>query len=621
MADDRELNILVKAKDLASSTLDSVKKSVTGMSDKAKEGMNIVAGAALGMGVAVAAGAYKTIQAFNESERASLMLENTFKSMPALAGQTTDSIYALAKALQAKTAAEDDSIVKGAALLGTFPATKEQIEGLLPLIVDYSRKFGVDMASASLQVGKAMMGQVAALQRNGVTIDENLYKTDKYRAIVEALQTQVGGFAESEAKTFQGQLIQWKNRISDLSETIGEWITNKLKPGLETLTKWTEEIKKLVDGTTKLNPQVKTILETIGTFIATVLGATLGIKALMMAIGAAGAVFAFFTSPIGLVVLALGILAAILRYFHVDLETLKNRFLELYSHISGFLNPVLEFLKNAFMGLVNAVMTHLWPALQNLWNAMQPLMPIFKVLAAILAGVVVAAIAILVLALRAIVEVLTVVINAIAAFTNWVVAKWNEHAIEIKAIWEGIVRYFRGVWEVITGIFDAVWTAIRTIFKAFWQAFNGDWTGAWETLKEGTRRILEDYKKIFHGAIEAIKGMFQGIKEAFKASINWVIDGINRLGEFEIHIPFTKIRYKIDIPNIPKLAEGGIITKPTLALVGERGPEAVVPLSKTISPVVNIHFYGSISVASDYDVDRLAKRLGRQMELANMGVY
>jgi hypothetical protein len=32
--------------------------------------------------------------------------------------------------------------------------------------------------------------------------------------------------------------------------------------------------------------------------------------------------------------------------------------------------------------------------------------------------------------------------------------------------------------------------------------------------------------------------------------------------------------------GIPRMAEGGIVTKPTLALIGEAGPEAVVPLSK-----------------------------------------
>jgi phage-related minor tail protein len=34
------------------------------------------------------------------------------------------------------------------------------------------------------------------------------------------------------------------------------------------------------------------------------------------------------------------------------------------------------------------------------------------------------------------------------------------------------------------------------------------------------------------------------------------------------------------VPKIPMLAEGGIVTRPTLAMIGERGPEAVVPLSR-----------------------------------------
>jgi len=32
--------------------------------------------------------------------------------------------------------------------------------------------------------------------------------------------------------------------------------------------------------------------------------------------------------------------------------------------------------------------------------------------------------------------------------------------------------------------------------------------------------------------------------------------------------------------NIPKMATGGVVTRPTLAMIGEKGPEAVVPLNK-----------------------------------------
>ena len=40
----------------------------------------------------------------------------------------------------------------------------------------------------------------------------------------------------------------------------------------------------------------------------------------------------------------------------------------------------------------------------------------------------------------------------------------------------------------------------------------------------------------------------------------------------------------ISVPNIPYLAEGGIVTGPTLAMIGESGPEAVIPLTaKTVA--------------------------------------
>jgi hypothetical protein len=37
--------------------------------------------------------------------------------------------------------------------------------------------------------------------------------------------------------------------------------------------------------------------------------------------------------------------------------------------------------------------------------------------------------------------------------------------------------------------------------------------------------------------------------------------------------------FTITVPQIPRLATGGIVTEPTLALIGEAGPEAVLPLT------------------------------------------
>lgn len=57
------------------------------------------------------------------------------------------------------------------------------------------------------------------------------------------------------------------------------------------------------------------------------------------------------------------------------------------------------------------------------------------------------------------------------------------------------------------------------------------------------------------------------------------------------------------IPDIPKLANGGIVNKPTLSLIGEAGPEAVIPLSKMGNlgggTTVHIHVAGSVISQGD----------------------
>jgi SLT domain-containing protein len=77
--------------------------------------------------------------------------------------------------------------------------------------------------------------------------------------------------------------------------------------------------------------------------------------------------------------------------------------------------------------------------------------------------------------------------------------------------------------------------------------------------------------------------MWDGITQAFKAAINWIIDGWNRLAfaipGFDLG-PVHFDGFRLDIPDIPRLAAGGIVTRPTLALIGEAGPEAVIPLGR-----------------------------------------
>jgi hypothetical protein len=96
-------------------------------------------------------------------------------------------------------------------------------------------------------------------------------------------------------------------------------------------------------------------------------------------------------------------------------------------------------------------------------------------------------------------------------------------------------------------------------------------------------------------------GMWDGISGAFKSTINLMIGWWNNLS-FSVDIP-DKIpglpdSFTISTPNIPYLADGGIVTRATLAVIGEAGPEAVVPLDRLGGGGINVEISGGTFVGA-----------------------
>jgi hypothetical protein len=207
----------------------------------------------------LAVGLFKAAQASEEANLAVVKLENSLKNNPRLVGETSDAFIELADSIQDKTAADGDAIVAGQAMLATFRVTGDQIRELTPLVVDYARKFGTDLVSANAAVGKALDGSVGALKRNGVSIDETLFKTDRYAAVQKALAEQVGGFAEAEGKTFAGSLERLNNQLGDLVEGVGTG-------AVDAFSSMIGAAEPLIDKMNELDPAVSGTVGKVATF-------------------------------------------------------------------------------------------------------------------------------------------------------------------------------------------------------------------------------------------------------------------------------------------------------------------------------------------------------------------
>jgi len=108
------------------------------------------------------------------------------------------------------------------------------------------------------------------------------------------------------------------------------------------------------------------------------------------------------------------------------------------------------------------------------------------------------------------------------------------------------------------------------------------------TKFEGVRKVVDNVfgfiKDVVMGSIDVITTYVQTVLGVYKTIFNTIAKlWNNTIGKLSFEFPswVPGLGGKgFSVPNIPMLAEGGIVTSPTLAMIGERGPEAVVPLSR-----------------------------------------
>lgn len=150
-------------------------------------------------------------------------------------------------------------------------------------------------------------------------------------------------------------------------------------------------------------------------------------------------------------------------------------------------------------------------------------------------------------------------------FGNGIVERLNKMGFDfqsfgdvVKAVWDWICDYLA---PVFTNAFDAVAAVLGgalDVLMGLFDVFAGLFTGNWEQMWNGV-------KEIFSGIWDAIVGVLKGAINIIINAINALIGGVNKIGFGE---------HKINIPLIPMLADGGILTSGS-AIVGEAGPEFV----------------------------------------------
>ena len=156
-----------------------------------------------------------------DAEQQSRKLGNSIENAGTFAEGAQGRMEQLAKDIQKVTTADGDAIVGMQSLLVQFGLTEDQINKITPLVVDLSQKMGVDMETAAKAVAKSATGSEGALKKMGIQVSYADSEGSAFDATMEALAGTVGGFAEKEAETFSGKVDQLKISLGDLKEGIG----------------------------------------------------------------------------------------------------------------------------------------------------------------------------------------------------------------------------------------------------------------------------------------------------------------------------------------------------------------------------------------------------------------
>ena len=213
---------------------------------------------------------------------------------------------------------------------------------------------------------------------------------------------------------------------------------------------------------------------------------------------------------------------------------------------------------------------------------------------------------------------MTIALGLVAAAVLYLATHW-------KQVWSDIQDVVKAAWDWIKEKTDLIWNLFTTVsplgialkwildyWKTIWNGIQDATSGAWNFIE---------------GIIGKIGQGIRGFVNLIKAEINGLISMINfairAIDSIHVKLPdwlpgLGGMEFGVNIPQIPMLANGGIVTSPTLAMIGEAGAEAVIPLSKMggmggMNIVVNVA--GSVVQERDLAVtvrDNIAQLMRRR---------
>ena len=159
-----------------------------------------------------------------------------------------------------------------------------------------------------------------------------------------------------------------------------------------------------------------------------------------------------------------------------------------------------------------------------------------------------------------------------------------------KQAWDDFKSYVGSFFDNMKNKAGSAVSGIKEAFKVIPEWFRTTFTKAWTNVKnvfsKGGKVFTGIKDGILSGLKSVINALIRGINRVVAIPFNGLNAALNKLKNVKIlgRKPFSKLIGNISVPQIPMLAKGGVITSPTIAMMGEyagakTNPEIVTPQS------------------------------------------
>lgn len=464
--------------------------------------------------------------------------------------------------------------------------------------------YDVITSTGAIRIGSSIVSAVLAIQASiteiGFKLGGDLMQgierivTDNMPGIANALSNALSAIAP----VFESA----EQAINDMSDSLSRVYDQYIRPTIESSTKaissiiglfvrgWNNYIQPIIEKLGQgfsdtidkhISPMIQKILEMVASF-----------QEMSQVINAyVGPVIGFFVEQLTRV------LAPTLEYIGEVFRVLFNTVADIFGGIADFLKGVFDII----IGILTSDMDKIFEGFTETGDA------IMNILSALLTALLDLTVAVLKVIWDTIVAIFQAIWDGIVAiFTpigEWFAARWADVTSALANIgawftdmfqsgWDGLTNIFSklGTWfgerwnDVISALanvsswfgntFTSAYNAVKNAFSSIGSFFSGVWSTVQSIFVNAGQMVGDAVGGAFRSAVNAVLGTIENVVNGFIGMINGVLDTVRSL-------PGLGWVGSVGYVSLPRLARGGIVDSPTVAMIGEAGKEAVVPLENT----------------------------------------